>query len=63
MSKWYAVYKGDQFIVQGTKEECAKFLGIKPVSVEFMATPTYLKRRANSPSNNYLIVLKVDDEE
>ena len=29
---WYAVYRGDEFIVQGTKEECAKYLGIKKES-------------------------------
>ena len=61
MTKWYTIYKGDNFICQGTKEECAKYLNVKPDTISFMTTPTYRKRR--NESDNSLIVLVVDDEE
>lgn len=40
----YAVYKGDDFIAQGTTEELAEQFNIKPSSVVFMARPANLKR-------------------
>lgn len=57
---WYAIYKGDEFVCQGTKEDCAKYLNVKPETITFMGTPTHLKRCANSKGNNYLISIKVD---
>lgn len=57
---WYAVYRGDEFIVQGTKEECAKYLGIKEESVVFLATPSNEKKHINSTS--YLTAIKVKEE-
>ena len=59
MKNWYAVYKGDAFLCQGTKEECARYLNVKPETIAFMGTPTYKKRRENS--DNHLIVIKVDE--
>lgn len=61
--RWYAVYRGDDFIVQGTKEDCAKYLGVTTKTVCFMSTPAYHKRRSESPGTNHLIVIKVKDEE
>lgn len=57
----YAAYKGDEFIDLGTKKELAKKLNIKPSSIHFYTTPTYRKRRENSP--NSLIIIRIDDEE
>ena len=64
---WYAKYRGDdfiyrsdEFIVQGTKEECAKYLGIKEESVVFLATPSNEKKHINSV--NYLTAIKVKEE-
>ncbi len=51
---WYAIYKGDEFIVQGTKEECAKFLGIKSVTIEFYSTPTWKKR--NKDKDGFIVL-------
>lgn len=58
---WYAIYRGDDFIVQGTKEECAEFLGVKTGRIVFLATPSYEKRHINSKS--YLTAIKVKEEE
>jgi hypothetical protein len=59
MKNWYAVYKGDTFLCQGTKEECARYLNVKPDTIYFMTTPTYKKRRENG--DNHLIVIKVEE--
>ena len=61
MNKWYTVYKGDEFICQGTRLECARYLNVKPDTISFMTAPIYKKRRGDS--DNSLIVLVTDDEE
>ena len=60
---WYAIYKGDKFIFQGYKEECAEFLHVEPRTIYFLSTPANLKRRINSKKGNYLIAIKVPNEE
>lgn len=61
MSKWYTIYKGDDYICQGTREECAKYLDVKPDTISFMTTPIYKKRREGG--DNYLIVLVTNDND
>ena len=61
MTKWYTIYKGDHFICQGTRDECARYLDVKPDTISFMTTPIYKTRRENS--ENSLIVLVTNDEE
>ena len=61
MSKWYTIYRGDEYICQGTRNECAAYLNIKPDTISFMTTPAYLKRRMNG--ENHLIVLVDNDDE
>ena len=61
MKNWYAIYKGDTFLCQGTKEECARYLNVKPETITFFGTPTNLKRSANSKNNNCLISIRVDE--
>lgn len=46
MTNIYALYKGDEFIVDGTIKEIAKELNVKPSTIEFYKTPTYKKRGA-----------------
>lgn len=46
----FAVYKGDEFIVMGTKEECADFLEVKPEYVSWLTTPA-AKRRLEKMKN------------
>ncbi|WP_308422478.1 hypothetical protein, partial [Enterococcus wangshanyuanii] len=40
----YAVYKGDDLVAVGTKQECANQLNVKQSTIEFWATPSNLKR-------------------
>ena len=40
----YAIYKGENLITTGTKEECAEKLGVKQETIVFWATPTNAKR-------------------
>jgi len=40
----YAVYKGDQFIDEGTKEELANRFGVTVKTVGFWVTPRNAKR-------------------
>lgn len=40
----YALYKGDKFIDIGTAKELAKKCNVKPETIEFYASPSYLKR-------------------
>lgn len=59
--KYYALYRGDEYITQGTKVEIAKFLGIAPNSVAHYGTPVYQKRRRTT-EHYELIVLEDEDE-
>lgn len=61
MSKWYTIYKGDDFICQGTRDECARYLEVKADTISFMTTPVYKKRREGG--DNHLIVLVDKDNE
>lgn len=42
----YAVYKGGEIIAMGTREECAKELGVSAHYIHWMTTPTGKKRLA-----------------
>lgn len=52
----YSVYRGDKEIAFGTIDEIAVKLKIKPESVLFYGTPTYMKRT----SENGRRLVKVD---
>jgi len=58
----YALYKGDEFLALGTKEDLAEFLGVKVKTINFYRTKTYLKRIEKSKNERY-IVIKVEDIE
>lgn len=59
MKKHYAVYKGDKFICEGTKEECAKYMDIKFKTIEFYTTKIYKER--SKDWKDAIIVIKVED--
>lgn len=44
----YSVYKGDEEIAFGTIDEIANKLNIKPESVLFYGTPTYINRTSEN---------------
>jgi hypothetical protein len=55
----YAVYKGDRFLVLGTLEECAEFLGVKPKSVTVYHSVT----NSGKKHRYQLSVIRVGDVE
>lgn len=59
--KEYAVYKGDTLLAMGTREECAKQLGVLPDTVTFYGTPTYKNRveKRKSSSGNVRVLVKL----
>jgi hypothetical protein len=44
MGREYAVYKGDELLVMGTAEECAKEMNVKPEYIVWMTMPTARRR-------------------
>lgn len=44
MAKIYALYKGDEYVTDGTLEELAEKTGKKLASLKFMTTPSYHSR-------------------
>lgn len=62
----YALYKGDKFITEGTKQEIAKVKGCKVNTISFLATNAYKKRmkarKYKNSKTNHLILIKIDEE-
>lgn len=42
--KIYAVYKGEEFLYEGTAKQCAKYFGVKVDTVWFWNCPANKKR-------------------
>lgn len=40
----YAIYKGDDLIIIGTRQECADELGVKPDTISYYCSPAYRKK-------------------
>ena len=55
----YALYKGDEWITDGIKEELASYLGVKVKTIIFYTTPTWKRRRKE---NSYMVVA-LDDKD
>lgn len=53
----YALYRGDKWITDGTREELAKYLNVKVKTIDFYTTPVWRKRT----NNNAYIVIKLED--
>lgn len=47
----YALYKGDKWLLDGTKQELADYLGVKLRTISFYMSPTYAKRGKGSLGN------------
>jgi hypothetical protein len=58
----YAVYKGDELLVLGSLQECAKALDVKEKTIQFYATKTH-KNRTKGKENNMLAIRIEEDEE
>lgn len=57
--KIYAIYKGENFLFEGTAKECAEHFGIKEKTVWWLATPSNLKR----DKRDRMIAIKLEEEE
>lgn len=55
----YAIYKGENFLTEGTVKECAEFLKVKPSTIYYLACKTNWKRmegkRKNGKERNRLL--------
>lgn len=60
MAQDYAVYKGDELLVVGTKAECAEFFGIAKHNIEKWATPGYIEKYDNG---NRKVAIRLEDDE
>ncbi|WP_077247809.1 hypothetical protein [Bacillus sp. FJAT-27225] len=58
----YALYKGDDFLSEGTIREISKETGKSIYFLRYMRTPTYAKRLVKSTSRLQLIPLDDDIE-
>lgn len=56
--KIYAIYKGENFLFEGTAKECAEHFGIKEKTVWWLATPSNLKR----DKKGRMIAIKLEEE-
>lgn len=61
----YALYKNDEYITSGTKEEIANYCNVSPRTIMFYLTPTYSKRGKGKKGNRKKLVKigYVGDEE
>ena len=60
MTKIYALYKGDKLLATGTIIQISHQLNIKPKSLKFYKTPTWIKRRKNK-LDNCKILIEIED--
>lgn len=59
----YALYKGDTYVIDGTKEELAEYLGVKTQTIEFYISPTYEKRGKTQKSNRKKVIYLGEENE
>lgn len=55
--KIYALYKDDEWLTDGTKDELAEYLNVKIKTIDFYTTNIW-KKRSNSKS---YLVIKLED--
>lgn len=58
MKKIYALYKGDNYMMDGTKQELADYLKVKVRTIDFYMSPTYKRRN----KGNRTIVVYLGEE-
>ena len=56
MNKIYALYKGDNYITDGTKQELADYLKVKVRTIDFYLSPTYAKRGKGVNGNRKKVI-------
>lgn len=56
--KQYAIYKGEQFICEGTAKELYEKLGLKEKTIYWLSSPANLRR----DKSNRKIAVKIEEE-
>lgn len=60
----YALYKGDQFLAEGTKEEIAKAVGVSINTLNYYRTKHWIVNRRTSHGNtNRRVLIRIDKED
>lgn len=62
VDRYYALYKGDEFIAGGTPREIAKKTGKTFDTLMFYTTPAYI-RRAEKAKRGRLEMVEIEDDE
>lgn len=55
----YALYKGEEYITDGTKQELAEYLNVEKKTISFYLSPTY-KKRGRGEKGNRKCVVRID---
>ena len=58
----YAMYKGDEFLCEGTREEICEQMNIKIATFQTYRTNHYKKTR-HSKGNNNRIIIRIDGKD
>lgn len=59
-NRWiYAVYKGDKYLTEGTKEEICEELGIARATFNYYRTQHWKDRCKNG--KNYKVIIRIDN--
>lgn len=59
----YAVYKGDELLIIGTAEECAKEINVRPATIRWLTTPSVQKRLAERKNpDKCTVVIRLDED-
>ena len=56
---YYCLYKGDEVLTVGTKQELAKYLNVNEKTINFYKSKVYQKR--NKKGNCYIVVRCEED--
>lgn len=62
----YAMYKGEELLSMGTRDEICKEMNIKPRTFAFYRTKKYeerVKKRKNTCSKGYRTIIRIDGED
>ena len=58
--KYYAIYRGDEFLCMGYKEECAAYLGVQKNTISYWTSPAHRRRTTNC--KNPMLAIVVEEE-
>ena len=60
--RWeYALYKGDELLAFGTREEICKQMNIKRKTFEYFRSNAYKERIKNRKARNYRSIIRIDN--